>query len=134
MPAETKDVVDIDDTTTEPTGDFDYERLTYVKGMPDEAEIERPAPAAEPRPPPKPVAEKPPPPPPKQMLVPREMWPDYPCDEHDGRGWLAEVLKKAGKYSYVKFINATNSDGRKFYSEWVESTRLLPLDGPAPTE
>ena len=30
-------------------------------------------------------------PPTKRYLVPRNHWPTYPCDEHDGRGWEVKL-------------------------------------------
>ena len=126
-------VIDIGDGKgSDPIGDFDYDRLTYTKGLPHEAEGTAPHAESAPAeaPPPAPVDDTPAPPPkPRAMkvLVPRAMWPDHRCDENEGAGWTAEVIDKKGKWSRCKFINATDSKGQKFYSEWIETARLQEL-------
>lgn len=41
---------------------------------------------------------------PALMMVPREAWPDEPCDELRGAGWLVEVVKRAGKADAAKAL------------------------------
>ena len=127
--------IEQDNSTTE-LGDFDYDRLSYNKGLPLEEEQTDSRTTVrstedEARPPqvvqPKVVT------PPSQAIVPREMWPDYPCNEQGGRGWLVEVIDKDSKHSKCKFKNAIDSDGRSFQSEWIETSRLLSVDGQAET-
>ena len=128
-------VVDIEqDNSTTELGDFDHDRLSYSKGLPleteqtpqtdsrttarsteDEARLQQIVQ-------PKVVAPTP------QAIVPREVWPDYPCNEQGGRRWLVEVIGKDGKHSKCKFKSAIDSDGRSFQSEWIETSRLLPVD------
>ena len=61
---------------------------------------------------------------PTKVIVPKEMWPDYACTENDGEGWTAEVIDVKGKHSRCKFTEHTDAQGKKFYSEWIETSRL----------
>ena len=75
---------------------------------------------------------KPEPTPPKpapvpHYLVPREQWPDYPCDEHGGLGWEVVVVKRDKDWALCKFINARDAEGRPFASEWRKWADLVAL-------
>ena len=112
-------VVDIEqgNITTE-LGDFDHGRLySYSKGLPLETEQ---TPQTDSRTTTRSTEDK--------AIVPREVWPDYPCNEQGGRRWLLEVIGKEGKHSKCKFKSAIDSDGRSFQSEWIETARLIPVD------
>ena len=76
---------------------------------------------------------KPAPQPPTPYLVPREQWPDYPCDEHDGRGWEVNIIKKERQWALCEFTKAKDKDGRPFKAEWRRYADLTPLtmDDPA---
>ena len=60
---------------------------------------------------------------PEHKMVPRETWPDDPCDELLGRGWLVEVVKTAGKAGAEKalcrFVTARSPKGQPFADEWL---------------
>ena len=143
LAADSSRTVDLDQAASEEAlTDFDYDRLTYAKGFAPEDEEQKPpstpqtAPQTQ-----KTISRLPAQPksPPPHVLVPREIWPDYRCDEHHGKGWEAEVTatSRDGKYARCKFVNETNSEGRRFYSEWIEQSRLLPLgetEAPPPTQ
>ena len=55
------------------------------------------------------------------------MWPEYDCDENGGEGWTAKVITVKGKWSRCKFLYDTDAKGNKFYSEWIETSRLTPV-------
>ena len=41
---------------------------------------------------------------PGQAVVPRDMWPNYPCNEQGGRGWLVDFTGRCGRYSKCEFV------------------------------
>ena len=71
----------------------------------------------------------------ERWLVPRNMWPTYPCDEHAGQGWEVTLGKKrrGKKFEWVRctFVNARTPDGLAFRPEWIEKKRLIPLNQEA---
>ena len=134
-PEQTADdgMVDVEQADKVTIDDYDYEKLAWVKGFPDTPEP-TPKPsvkatpsspsAAPPSAPSPPSAAPPPKAAPTKVIVPKEMWPDYACTENDGEGWTAEVTDVKGKHSRCKFTEHTDAQGKKFYSEWIETSRL----------
>lgn len=53
-------------------------------------------------------------------------WPEYACDEHDGKGWEVIVTKRQGQWALCKFVNACDSNGKPY--------DFLPLDTLNPTK
>ena len=48
----------------------------------------------------------------RRVLVPRALWPSYPCDENDGRGWTAHVVACAPNgTATVRFRHAATARG-----------------------
>ena len=66
-------------------------------------------------------------PPPARYLVPREHWPDYECNEHNGRGWEVVVIERKGEWARCKFMNARDEAGHSYGNEWRRSADLIPL-------
>ena len=63
----------------------------------------------------------------RRVLVPANFWPDFQCDEHNGRGWEAEVRSTTGLTALVRFVHARAPDGRPYRDERLALDRLLPL-------
>ena len=63
----------------------------------------------------------------RRVLVPADFWPDFACDENNGRGWEAEVRSTTGLTAMVRFVNARAPDGRPYCDERLALDRLLPL-------
>lgn len=67
-------------------------------------------------------------PPPAALAAPRavapaRLWPDVPCTELSGAGWLVEILSRSGRTSLVRFLHARDACGRPF-----QPVRLLSAD------
>ena len=66
----------------------------------------------------------------RDVLVPRAMWPDYPCEECGGEGWLAQVVRvrvcTRGVAALVEFRHVCDEHGRRFANEWLELCLLEP--------
>ena len=137
--------------TPERDAPFDYEALTFRRGFGPElaephTETQRKTQSRIAQEPPEmsenhtsPIEPPPEEPPPSKdvLLVPADHWPDYPCDEHDGRGWEVTVVGRKGRWAKCRFTNATSPDGRCFADEWRPLETLIKLTGatkePAPT-
>ena len=63
----------------------------------------------------------------RRVLVPRELWPEYPCDEHGGAGWEGTVLACKSWGSRVSFTYATSSSGLPFADSMLQLDALRPL-------
>ena len=63
----------------------------------------------------------------RRVLVPRELWPAYPCNEQDGRGWAAAVRSTTQSTAVVRFIHARTLDGRPYADERVPLEMLRDL-------
>jgi hypothetical protein len=61
------------------------------------------------------------------VLVPHDIWPGYSCDENDGKGWSALVLRCVRGRNTVRFVRARNADGEPFADESLATSALLPL-------
>ena len=68
------------------------------------------------RPPPAATAPKP------QYLIPRDHWPDYECDEHEGKGWAVTIVKRSRDWALCRFVNAWN-----YRDEWRRYADLTPI-------
>ena len=67
-----------------------------------------------------------------RYLIPREHWPDDPCDEHGSRGWEVEIVQtRASGWSECRFITATDR-GTRIANVWRRHADLLPLESDAP--
>mgnify|MGYP003941231743 CR=1 FL=1 len=121
-------IIDLDsEASTDHIGDFDYERLTWTKGMPDEPPATEAPKAKEATETATDDTPSKAPTQPRLAIVPSDMWPDYVCNENGGAGWTVEIVDTKGKYSRCKFLDVhTDAEGRKFYSEYIETARLLP--------
>ena len=53
----------------------------------------------------------------RRVLVARSLWPDYTCDENDGRGWTAHVTRFQRGVATVHFAHATDSRGLPYPDE-----------------
>ena len=63
----------------------------------------------------------------RHVLVPRERWPDYSCDEHDGAGWEAKIVNVSTAWGFVDFTRATDDNGLPYKKEWIKLDELQPL-------
>jgi hypothetical protein len=63
----------------------------------------------------------------RHVLVPAHVWPSYPCDEHDGRGWEAIVLRNTQRAATVRFLHATTSRGMPYEDAQLQLSALHPL-------
>ena len=63
----------------------------------------------------------------RHVLVARERWPDYDCDEHDGAGWEAKVIKATPRWAFVDFTYAKDEHGARYKREWIKLDELQPL-------
>ena len=60
-------------------------------------------------------------------MVPRATWPDDPCDELRGEGWMVEVVKTVGKADAAKvlcrFVMACTEEGQPYADERMAERR-----------
>jgi hypothetical protein len=65
----------------------------------------------------------------RRVLVSREIWPDYACDENDGRGWTATIVHYSRQIdgATVAFLNATNDAGLPYPDEVLQLNVLQPM-------
>ena len=48
------------------------------------------------------------------VVVPRAVYPTYPCREYDGGGWEGLIMSRRGTVAVVKFTRATTANGRAY--------------------
>ena len=60
------------------------------------------------------------------MLVPRELWPDYTCEENQGLGWSALVVGMKKDAATVAFLNATTPRGLPYADADLLLSALQP--------
>lgn len=58
------------------------------------------------------------------VLVPRELWPDLPCDEDGGLGWKAVVIQSLGSRATCRFLETVAAD------EHLDIKVLRPIKAP----
>lgn len=63
----------------------------------------------------------------RRVLVARSLWPKDACDEHNGMGWEASVLRTSAITAVVRFSFARTRDGRPYQDERVPLAELTPL-------
>ena len=97
------------------------------------------APPPAPRPPSPPLPPPPAPAPPlaagssvgRRVCVPSHCWPRYPCNELEGRGWAAHVLRErvgeGGPEVFVSFDHAADRSGRAYQPCWLMLSAVAPL-------
>ena len=120
-----------DDIPDVPAGDSDYdsEALDLHFGYPDTSPDEQPQPSrggtddAAPEPPPP----KPAPKPARRYAVPRDHYPEYPCDEHGGAGWEVTIVQKKGSWALCRFTSHS-ADGVPWEDVWRRTADLIDLD------
>ena len=61
------------------------------------------------------------------VLVKREVWPSYACDEQDGQGWEAKIINSNSNSSLVQFTRARSSDGNRYANERILHSHLTQL-------
>ena len=68
----------------------------------------------------------------RRLVLPRDEYPDAPCTELDGRGWEVEVMKYNRREAKVRvrFVHATDEDGRRYAPMWLMATHLRELPEP----
>ena len=92
--------------TDEGDHEFNTNSLELHFGYPELPPPEPPPPSRGGDSPQEPAAEhaaQPVPKPTRRYLVPREHYPEYPCDEHDGIGWEVAITEKKGSWSRCRF-------------------------------
>ena len=62
----------------------------------------------------------------RYVVVPRRHWPDYECDELEGRGWLGLIEGFEGSGARVAFVHATNEQGLPWEPELMALAALEP--------
>ena len=58
------------------------------------------------------------------LVVPRDLWPTYPCHELGGVGWAVVVTRCHGAAARVRFLTARTRDGRRYEDELIAFQRL----------
>ena len=61
------------------------------------------------------------------MLVARHIWPAYACDENEGRGWTAHIVRFQRGAATVRFAHATDSRGLPYPDEQLLLHVLEPI-------
>ena len=90
--------------------------------------------AADSTPLPAPVPLPPPPPLPhdiacvgRRVLVPRCLWPSYPCTEHGGDGWEGRITSFSSRGVVVAFAHASTAKGLSYEPVRLQLAALTPL-------
>ena len=63
----------------------------------------------------------------RRYLVPRNHYPEYPCEEHGGTGWEVTIVAKKGVWARCRFT-AHNDDGNPWEDVWRKTADLIDLD------
>ena len=70
----------------------------------------------------------------RHVLVPRTLWPTYPCEECGGHGWLANVVQVYPRTrkpaARVEFTYARDEHGLPYRTETLELSKLQPRQCP----
>ena len=62
----------------------------------------------------------------RRVMVPASLWPDWPCEEFEGRGWLAVIERSLRSRATVRFLVAHDDAGRPFV-EHLSTEVLCPV-------
>jgi len=62
----------------------------------------------------------------QNVLVPQSVWPDYECNEHEGKGWEATIVSIKKKWAKIKFPGV-DARGRVLAEEELLLSLLRPL-------
>ena len=114
---------EFDDTALELRFGYPEESETPAEGTPPPSRGGDSDTPTEPSPAPAPE----PPKPPRRYLVPREHYPEYPCDEHGGVGWEVTIVEKKGTWSRCRF-SAHNEDGMPWEDVWRKTADLIDVE------
>ena len=64
----------------------------------------------------------------RRVLVPRSIWPNYPCEEHNSAGWEASVKRMTTENgALVSFLHATTARGIPYEDVVLQLGVLSPL-------
>ena len=65
----------------------------------------------------------------RRVLVPAEAWPQYRCEEHNGRGWTATIVSYSVRHSAatVAFVDAVTARGIPYADVELRLDALTPL-------
>ena len=63
----------------------------------------------------------------RRVMIPRHVWPSDACDEFEGRGWAAVVVRVSRRVATVRFSSARDADGRRFPDERLDVAVLEPV-------
>ena len=65
----------------------------------------------------------------RRVLVAATTWPQYCCDENDGRGWTARVVKYSARHNAatVAFVDAVTARGIPYADVELRLDALMPL-------
>jgi hypothetical protein len=61
----------------------------------------------------------------RTVLVPRSVYPRYPCAERGGAGWEATILSATSRTAVVRYARATTAQGRPYEQDVRIPLRLL---------
>ena len=63
----------------------------------------------------------------RRVLVARNLWPSYACDENDGRGWAAHIVRFHQGVATVRFDHAVDPRGLPYPDERLLLRALVPF-------
>jgi hypothetical protein len=63
----------------------------------------------------------------RRVLVPASAWPDFICDENDGKGWTAIVQTNGRSGATVRFTDAATPRGMPYSDVTLQLSFLIPF-------
>jgi hypothetical protein len=65
----------------------------------------------------------------RRALVPKEVWPSFECDEHNGRGWTVDIINYSKRLNAatIAFVHATTPRGIPYEDATLRLDVLTPL-------
>ena len=63
----------------------------------------------------------------RRVLVPAEIYPQYKCSEHQGRGWECLAMTATAQTVKVRFTFARTANGRPYEDERLPMSLLQPM-------
>ena len=63
----------------------------------------------------------------RTVLVPRSVFPRYPCAERGGAGWEATILSATSRTAVVRYAWAATAQGRPYEDVRIPLRLLQPL-------